>query len=228
MFAGDVPFINEQFFANSISPLHLDRLLADGWRHFGTHFFRYSYGFYELDIRRVLPLRIRLNKFTLSKSLRRTLAKNADLKTVVRPIEITPECERLFDLHKQRFKSGLPNSIYDFLSHRPDHEPCTARELAVYGDKKQLIAVSYFDIGERTNSGIYAMFDPAESGRRLGIFTMLKEIELAVESGREFYYQGYAYEGSSFYDYKKQFRGNEYFDWQGNWKTLDCELQRNS
>lgn len=224
MFAGDVPFINEQFFANSISPLHLDRLLADGWRHFGTHFFRYSYGFYELDVRRVLPLRIRLSEFAFSKSLRRTLAKNSDLVTINRPIEITPECEMLFDRHKQRFQGGVPNSIYDFLSHRPDHEPCNARELSVYEEKEKLIAVSYFDTGERTNSGIYAMFEPSESRRRLGIFTMLKEIENAIESGKEFYYQGYAYEGSSFYDYKKQFRGTEYFDWAGNWNKLESQL----
>ena len=49
---------------------------------------------------------------------------------------------------------------------------------------------------------------------------MLKEIEFAQENGKEFYYQGYAYEGESFYDYKKRFRGTEVFDWKGNWKPI--------
>ena len=49
---------------------------------------------------------------------------------------------------------------------------------------------------------------------------MLKEIEFAIENGKEFYYQGYAYEGESFYDYKKRFRGTEFFGWDGNWVTL--------
>jgi len=89
MLDSDVSFINQQFFASSVTPRQIDTLLEQGWRHFGIHFFRYSYGFYELDVRRVIPLRVSLNKFSLSKSQRRTLKKNLDLRTVVRPIEIT-------------------------------------------------------------------------------------------------------------------------------------------
>jgi arginine-tRNA-protein transferase len=67
------------------------------------------------------------------------------------------------------------------------------------------------------------MFEPDAAHRRLGIFTLLKEIEYAIETGKEFYYLGYAYEGRSFYDYKKRFRGSEAFDWAGNWKTFDVQ-----
>lgn len=222
MLGGDPPFINEQFFAEIVSPEQLDELLASGWRHFGTNFFRYSYAFYEYDVRCVLPLRIRLADFSLSRSQRRTLQKNADLKTVIRPIKITAEAEELFDLHKQRFKTGTPDSIYDFLSPMPDSVPCDGRELAVY-DGDRLLAISYFDLGEMSISGIYSMFAPDVAYRRLGIFTMLKEIEFALNSGKKFYYQGYAYEVSSFYDYKKQFRGSEWFDWLGNWRRLMAE-----
>ena len=62
------------------------------------------------------------------------------------------------------------------------------------------------------------MFDPDLSSRSLGIFTMLKEIEFAMANGKELYYQGYSYEGESFYDYKKRFRATERFDWRGNWE----------
>jgi arginine-tRNA-protein transferase len=222
MFDGEAPFINEQFFAEHVTPAQLDLLLADGWRQFGTQFFRYSYGFYELDVRLVIPLRIRIASFELSKSQRRTLRRNVDLNTVVRPVTLTPDAEQLFQTHKQRFKSGLPDSIYDFLSMRPDLEPCEAQEVAVY-DSDRLIAASYFDIGATANSGIYAMFDPEYSSRRLGIYTLLREIEIARDLGREFYYLGYAYEGSSFYDYKKQFSGSEWFDWSGNWQRFKSE-----
>ena len=75
-------------------------------------------------------------------------------------------------------------------------------------------------MGLATTSGIYAIFDPDEQKRRLGIFTMLKEIEHSIETGREFYYQGYAYEGESFYDYKKRFSALERFDWGGNWLPM--------
>ena len=59
--------------------------------------------------------------------------------------------------------------------------------------------------------------------RRVGIFTMLKEIEYAIAAGKRYYYHGYAYEGESFYDYKKKFNAVEYFDWAGNWLSLEKE-----
>ena len=154
--------------------------------------------------------------FHLSKSQRRVLRKNSDLRVDIQPIKITSEAEALFHRHKQRFDRGIPSSIYEFLSSDPANIPCEAREISVY-EGRRLVAVSYFDVGAKTLSGIYAIFDPAEQDRGLGIFTMLKEIEYAAGSGREFYYQGYAYEGESFYDYKKRFSGLEIFDWVDGW-----------
>jgi arginine-tRNA-protein transferase len=216
---GDITFINEEFHADTVTPAQLDTFLADGWRHFGTQFFRYSLGVYEFDIRLVIPLRIRLDDFSLSKSQRRVLSRNADTAVEIRPIKITDESAALFERHKRRFTSGVPDSLHDFLSDEPASVPCQAFEVDVRLDGR-LIAASYFDVGEGTVSAIYGMFDPDMPRRSLGIFTMLKEIEFAIERGKEFYYQGYAYEGSSFYDYKKRFRGTERYDWKGNWKPL--------
>lgn len=212
-----VELINEEFYADAVTPGQLDLLLADAWRHFGTHFFRYNLGIYQDEIRRVIPLRIRLSDFQFSKSQRRNLRNNSDLSVEIRPIEITPESEDLFHRHKLRFDHGAPSSIYDFLSLEPSTIPCEAREVAVY-DNDRLVAVSYFDIGLTTTSGIYAAFDPAERLRGLGIFTMLKEIEFSIDAGKIVYYQGYAYEGASFYDYKKRFAATEVFEWNGSWE----------
>ena len=49
---------------------------------------------------------------------------------------------------------------------------------------------------------------------------MLKEIEYALSTNRDYYYEGYAYEGESFYDYKKRFSGLECFDWSGHWEEF--------
>jgi arginyl-tRNA--protein-N-Asp/Glu arginylyltransferase len=219
MYDSEVKFINEAFYADEVLPDQLDKLLERGWRHFGTHFFRYSYGFYELDIREVIPLRIRLEDFSLSKSQRRILRRNADLRIEVRPISITPEAEELFHRHKSRFKNGIPDSLYDFLSTEANSVPCEAKQISAYEDN-ELIAVSYFDIGDRTCSGVYATFDPKRSDRSLGIFTMLKEIEFAVDNRKQFYYQGYSFSGNSFYDYKRRFRGTEGYNWREEWIPL--------
>lgn len=212
-------FINEEFRLSKASPPQMDALLERGWRHFGTHFFRYNLGFYENEICRVFPLRIRLSDFSYSKSQRRIFKKNQDFQSVVRPIEITEEKENLFDRHKRRFKSGVPDSLYDFLSFDAANVPCEAFEVCVYA-KENLLAVSFFDVGETAISSVYAMFAPEEGRRSLGIFTMLLEIDFAIKNGKDFYYQGYAYERESFYDYKKRFRALEKFDWNETWENF--------
>lgn len=216
-------FLNEEFEAATVSPAELDGYLESGWRHFGTHFFRYNLGIYRDEIRRVIPLRIRLSEFSPSKSQSRVLRKNTGLRCEIRPIEITTEVEELFERHRLRFKQHPPDSLYTFLSPDPANTPCDGLELAVY-EHDRLVATSFFDIGGSSLSGIYAVFDPAESNRSLGIFTMLKEIEFAIDGDKQFYYQGYCYSGESFYDYKKRFRGTEGFDWNGNWKSLEFKL----
>lgn len=211
--------INEEFYAEAVPPAQIDFLLADGWRHFGTHFFRYNLGVYENEIRRVLPLRIRLNDFKFSKSQRRVLRRNSDLDVKIQPIEITDETHDLFDRHKRRFKHGIPATIYDFLSLDPADEPTAglAIDVRLNGD---LLAASFFDVGKTSVSSIYGIFEPTEHERSLGIFTMLKEIEHALATGKQFFYPGYAYDGESFYDYKKRFSALEAFDWNGNWEDF--------
>lgn len=215
----DFQLINEEFYADRITPQQMDLLLADGWRHFGDHFFRYNLGLYQDDIRRVLPLRVRLSDLALSKSQRRVLRKNRDVEVKIQPTNITDEVHDLFDRHKTRFKSGVPHSIYDFLSIDAASEPVAGLEINVRSNGK-LLAASFFDIGKTSVSGIYGIFEPSETSRSLGIFTMLKEIEYAIQKGKQYYYPGYAYEGESFYDYKKQFGPTEVFDWKGNWEKL--------
>lgn len=207
--------INEEFHAAEVGPVMLDILLAAGWRHFGTHFFRYNFGIYNDEIRRVLPLRIRVNDLRLSKSQRRVLTRNLDLHTEIAPLAISPEIHDLFHRHKSRFKSGVPDSIFDFVSRTADG-PTDCRILTVR-DNDEIIAASFFDIGDSSVSSIYGIFDPERSSRSLGIYTMLEEIEFARENAKPLYYHGYAFEGESFYDYKKRFGALEIFDWKGNW-----------
>lgn len=214
-----LPYINEEFYASQIAPEELDLFLANGWRHFGEHFYRYSLNWYRDEIRAVIPLRIRLADFSFSKSQRRVLNKNLDLQSLVRPIEICPETVSMFERHRFRFEENIPYSIYTFMSYEPATVPCKSFEMAVYQDEK-LLAKSFFDVGKDSISSIYGIFEPEITERSLGILTMLLEIDFAIKNGKKFYYHGYAYEGNSFYDYKKRFRALERFDWNGNWEEM--------
>lgn len=212
-------FINEEFYTTHVSPQQFDYLLADGWRHFGTHFYRYNIGVYADELRRVLPLRVRLADFVPSKSQRRVLKRNEDLQIVFRPVEITPEKTKLFERHKRRFNHAVPDSIYEFLSFEPATVPCKALELCVYHNKT-LLGATFFDVGADSVSAVYAMFEPLETTRSLGIFMMLATINYAIKTRNFFYYPGYAYIEKSFYDYKKNFAALEQFDWRGVWSDF--------
>lgn len=220
----DPTYISEQFFDDSVSADRMDELLAEGWRHFDFSFYRYNYGEFRGEIRLVIPLRVRLARYSPSKSQRRTIRKNADLRCEITEAEITDAAKELFERHRRRFKENPPDSLYNYLSiFGPATVPCVVKALNVY-DGDRLVAVSYFDLGRRSISSVYAIFDPAKANRRLGIFTILKEIEFARETGHEFYYLGYCYEGNSFYDYKKQFRGTESYDWQEGWREFRPQI----
>jgi arginine-tRNA-protein transferase len=210
-------FINESLLRHRVTPEQIDLLLARGWRHFGEYFFRYSVAFHDSKARTVMPLRIDLTTFQPSRSQKRALARNSDLEIVIRPTFIDATKEELFHRHKQRFGHNVPDSIYDFLSASPSDTPCTNREIAVLLDGR-LIGVSFLDIGQTSASSVYAMFEPAESKRSLGVFMILQSIQHARELGCRYYYPGYVYRGPSFYDYKKNFASLEYYDWRTGWQ----------
>ena len=95
--------------------------------------------------------------------------------------------------------------------------PCENVELCVYLDNK-LCGVTFLDLGARATSGVYAMFDPAERKRSLGILMMLHSIRFSRQRGCGYYYPGYAYHEPFAYDYKKRLSGLEYLDWTTGWK----------
>lgn len=191
-------------------------MLAEGWRHFGTNFFRYSLIEVHGQWRRVVPLRIRLADFSPSRSQRRIRARNRDLELRIAPSIISPAVESLFDRHKTRFADNIPDSLHDFLSERPATVPCRNDQLSLYqGDR--LLAASFLDLGATAASAVYAVFDPTESRRSLGIELILAGVEYAIARGMVYYYPGYAYRGPSIYDYKKRFTGLQAYDWNGRW-----------
>ena len=198
----------------------MDALWDQGWRHFGRLFFRYSYWMGDGRVEAVQPIRVDLTKFTLSKGQRRILRRNADLEVAVGRPELDAERHDLFARHKARFRANVPPALTDFLGASLEDYPCPLAEVTVRLAGR-LVAASYLDIGRGGASSVYAIFDPAQSRRSLGIATMLWEMEHARGLGCRHYHPGYAFHRPSEMDYKKQFAGSEWFDWRGRWWPLE-------
>src|SRR2546425_10321798 len=138
--------IDDILVSHCVPPERMDQLWAEGWRHFGPVFFRYSMTSRGAAVVRVLPLRIELERFQPSKSQRRGLRRNADLVLQVQPTGLDDERRRLFDLHKLRFKENVPASLEDFIGLEPASVPCENVEIGLYAAGR-LLAVSFLDVG---------------------------------------------------------------------------------
>jgi len=206
------PLVNEAGQAEYLSPEQMDRLWASGWRHFGRRFFRYSLMWQDEEWKRVVNLRVPLEDWRPSKSQRRTLRRNEDLTVQINGAEPDDEARSLFQTHKQRFRDNVPDHLSDFLGDEPNGCPGPCLQITVKKEES-LLAVSYLDLGLSACSSIYGIFNPEESSRRLGIFTMLQEMLYAKEAGMKHYYLGYGCIESSPYDYKKEVSPLEVWDW---------------
>lgn len=211
------PFIAESREIVRVPPEDLDELWADGWRHFGSEFFRSSLMVDEMCLKRQVALRIEVAEFKLSRSQKRTLRKNADLDWRCAPASPGAEERALFQRHKSRFVRNIPERLEEFLGDCPAERPGPSLQFSVR-DEGRLLAASYLSLGARTCSSVYAIFEPDESRRRLGIFTMLLELEFARSQGMNYYYSGYATLEPSCYDYKKEFSGLSFYDWGQGWR----------
>jgi arginine-tRNA-protein transferase len=207
----------QKFLCASVAPAEMDGLWAEGWRHFGMFFFRYQRSTHGRVDFHVLPLRIDLDRFILSRSQKRVLKTNRDAQLVIGAAAIDEVKEALFSKHRRRFTENVPSSLRDFLSPAPDSVPCRNVELCVYKGER-LMGVTFLDLGEHATSAVYAIFDPAEAKRSLGILMMLYSIRFSRERGCRYYYPGYAYREPFNYDYKKRFAGLEYLDWNYGWR----------
>lgn len=207
------PALDDSFICDSVPAEFMDRLWEAGWRHFGRYFFRYSS---QPDLaggtQTITPLRIDLASCTFTKSQRRVLRKNADLRHDIVPAFLDDDIRSLFHRHKERFTSNVPDALENFLGPEPDKGPCECRMLRVFAGER-LVAASFLDLGQRAASSVYGIFEPEFARRSLGIFTLLLEIQHCRDSGLRWLYPGYATAESSAYDYKKQFCGTEYLNW---------------
>jgi arginine-tRNA-protein transferase len=216
-------YIEEYVPMQPLNPRVFDLFCEDGWCYWADLMFRRNFWEWRDEPCRVVMLRIRLDGFTFSKSQRRTLRRNADLNVYRRSIRITERHETLFEKHAERFHHNRPSTIYGFFSPWSSIMPCNGMQYDVYA-RDQLVATSFFHLGKRSMSGNYCIFDPAETTRSLGTYTMLREIDAARHMGLQYYYPGFVYDIPSEFDYKLNFNNLEYFDWWGNWYPLERKV----
>ncbi|HNU92632.1 MAG TPA: arginyltransferase [Spirochaetota bacterium] len=197
----------EYFFAAGLDAGELDGLISAGWRKFGIYYFRPSCPGCESCV----PLRVPVAGFRPSKGQRRVIRKNIRTEARFGPLSYRPEVYSIYREHSlARFGRG--EDLEDFLSNFY-RESCPALQSEYY-EGGRLMAVGFLDRSSGGLSSVYFVFRTEFARNSPGIYSVIREIELAASLGLPYYYLGYCVEGCPRMEYKAEFRPFERYSWR--------------
>jgi arginyl-tRNA--protein-N-Asp/Glu arginylyltransferase len=204
-------------YPRKLSRSRYDQYLASGWFRGAVMLYKMDLLCIDDEVYSVVNIRLNIEKFKLRKSQRKVLNKaEKRFHIVFGKATPNPEKEKLYQDHKHRFKGFIHGSLEEYLNAGYHSTVFDTREVCIYdGDK--LIAVSYFDLGDRGMASLLCLYDESYKSWSLGKVTMLKEIEFGIETGRKWYYPGYVLDLPSNFDYKLELGKMEYYTRSRRW-----------
>jgi arginyl-tRNA--protein-N-Asp/Glu arginylyltransferase len=166
------------------------------------------------------PIRLRPHLFRPSRSQKRTSKKNADVRVEIPSFpSVTPWKIRLYKEYLLK-KHGEEEASADYETLLAGLHYGYPRAIEMdYYLSGRLVGVGIVDEGRDSLSSNYFYYDPACLDRRLGTFSILQEISLALFMKKKFYYLGFYIDEISRMSYKKFFRPNEIRE-NGKWREF--------
>lgn len=208
-------------FPQRLSPARYDAFLASGWFRGSVMLYKMDLLCIEGDVRSVVNIRLDLEKHLSRKSQRKLIRKVEEKFTVTYGLaQPNANKEALYAQMKSRFKGFIHPTLNDYLNSGFHQEVFNTREVCVYDDGK-LIAVSYFDCGEKSLASLVGLYDENYAEYSLGIYTMLKELQFGLRHGYRWYYPGYVLDRSSPFDYKLRLGEFEYYNPKQRWARFE-------
>jgi arginine-tRNA-protein transferase len=164
-----------------------------------------------------LPVRVDVNNFETSRSLRRTLNANRDLSTRIVPPRATTEQYRVFSRYQRsrHAESDMASMTYGDYRAMVEDSPVMTVMLEHRKSDGNLVAACLADVLDDGLSAVYSFFDPAEAGRSPGTAVILALIAEARQRALPFVYLGYWIGASRKMAYKTRFRPLEALTSQG-------------
>ncbi len=189
-----------------VPPEEFDRLLEEGDRRSGRFLYRTACD----ACQECQPIRIAPARFLATPSQRRSLRRNPDLTVEVGEVGVSPAHLALFNRHKLErglSRSGEPLDEEHYSRWLVDS--CVDTVEVRYSVGERLVAVSVLDLGEKSVSSVYHYFDPDESRRSLGVYSVLWELAWCRANDFDWYYLGYYVRDCEHLNYKANFGPNE-------------------
>jgi arginine-tRNA-protein transferase len=171
--------------------------------------------------RACLSVRVVVNDFKPSRTMRRIAQRNADIIGELRQAAPTSEQYSVFRAYldaRHRHGGMADMTVLDYAMMIEDTHVQTGLveyrrrgpDSGVTGrGSGDLLAVALNDVLSDGLSMVYSFFDPEEGDRSLGTFMILDHIERAKKMGLAYVYLGYWVPGSRKMDYKGRFLPQE-------------------
>jgi arginyl-tRNA--protein-N-Asp/Glu arginylyltransferase len=173
-----------------------------------------------------LSVRINVNEFKPSRTMRRVLRNNNDLITTDYPSTATHEQYDLLSqyLNSRHAEGGMAGMSREDYSTMVEETPIDTRVIefrkpSENGDREPLIGACLTDMLDDGLSMIYSFYDPKLSERSFGTQMILHHIDWAQRLGLPFVYLGYWIEESEKMSYKARFQPLEAYE-NDAWRPL--------
>ncbi len=181
-------------------------LIQRGWRRFGKMFFRPIC----CDCQECQSLKIDVNNYNFSKSEKRIINKNSQIKLHVQKPTVSYEHVELFNryhhyMHSFRAWDNNQTDVKGYYNSFVQGANDFGYEVLYY-DKEKLICVDLIDILEDGISSIYCYYDPEYKNLSLGKYSLYRQISLAKSLQKPWIYLGYYVKDCQSLTYKSQFK----------------------
>ena len=220
----DCPYLPDRMERVAVTPL--DGLDADRFYSFLSRLgFRRSHTLAYLprceECSACLPIRVLARHHQPTRSQRRILRRNADLKAELKPARSTDEQYELFAryLRTRHGEGEMAKMNREAFASMIERSPIETGVIEFRDADAKLVGATLFDRLDDGLSAVYSFFDPEESGRSLGTFMVLWLIAHTTAAGRHYLYLGYWIEERPNMAYKARFEPAEVLGQKG-WRLL--------
>jgi arginyl-tRNA--protein-N-Asp/Glu arginylyltransferase len=170
------------------------------------------------------PTRVDVTRFHLRGSFRRVLQRgDRELRMAVCTPFLNEDRVRLFNQH--RTKRGLGESDQEYQPSDYENflvDTCCPHTIELsFWLANELVGVSIIDCGRVAISAVYTFFDPQYSRLSIGTYSILKQIEFAQKTNRQFVYLGLYVQQNQHLNYKARFTPQERLI-DGRWVAFEA------
>lgn len=197
-------------YSGNIGINNMENLISSGYRRCGDLYYRNECS----NCQACLPIRIPINRFSLSKSQKRVLKKNKPTVCIKGDLNFSDEKFKIYkkyQLNRHKEENYTEMDLITIINDQMLTDSGATFELQFFCNDK-LCGFMTVDKGTETLSAVYSVYDIDLPENSLGTFFILSLIDFARENNYEYVNLGYFIPNCRKMNYKSKFKPFEIFD----------------